>query len=106
MHVRICLWCFKSRGVNFGGHFGGQNVQVSMLQNGMVTSYVQSAEQIGSKKLAISVRNLNVNLSQFFSNRFVQPIACMYTTRDHSILEHTHLYILPTKMAAEIDAHD
>ena len=39
--------------VHFGGHFGGQNVQVSMLQNGMVTSCVQSAEQIGSKKLAI-----------------------------------------------------
>ena len=40
-------------GVNFGGHFGGQNVQVSMLRNRMVTSCVQSAEQIGSKKLAI-----------------------------------------------------
>ena len=40
-------------GVNFGGHFGEQNVQVSMLQNGMVTICVQSAEQIGSKKLAI-----------------------------------------------------
>ena len=43
-------------GVNFGGHFGGQNVQVSMGQNGMhygLTSCVQSAEQIGSKKLAI-----------------------------------------------------
>ena len=31
-------------GVNFGGHFGEQNVQVSMLQNGMVTSCVQSAK--------------------------------------------------------------
>ena len=40
-------------GVNFGGHFGGQNGQVSMGQNGMVTSCVQSAEQIGSKKFAI-----------------------------------------------------
>ena len=38
-------------GVNFGGHFGGQNVQVSMGQNGMVTSCVQSAEQIGSKRI-------------------------------------------------------
>ena len=51
-------------GVNFCGHFAGQNVQVSMGQNGMDT------------------------------------------TLDHSILAHTHLYILTTNMAAETDAHD
>ena len=38
-------------GVNFGGHFGGQNAQVSMGQNGMVTSCVQSAEQSVRKEL-------------------------------------------------------
>ena len=43
-----------------------------MLQNGMVMSCVQSAEQIGSKKLAIG-KKWNVYLLQFFSD-FVQPI--------------------------------
>ena len=53
--VRTFIRMVLSLGVNFGGHVGGQNVQVeqNMLQNGMVTSCVQSAEQIGSKKLAI-----------------------------------------------------
>ena len=39
----------------------------------MVTSCVQSAEQIGLKKLAIG-KKFECLLSQFFSNRFVQPI--------------------------------
>ena len=60
-------------GVNFGGHFGGLNVQVSMGQNGMVTSCVQSAEQIGSTKLAIGKKFECLPVTILFEP-IVQPI--------------------------------
>ena len=52
--------------VNFGGHFGGQNVQVSMLQNGMVMSCVQSAEQIGSKRIVTGKLSNFLPIANFF----------------------------------------
>ena len=84
-------------GINFGGHIGRQNVQGSMGQNGMVTSCVQSTEQIGSKRIVTGKLTF-----KFLTDS--QLFRIDYTTRDNSILEHTYLYILPTKMAAEIDA--
>ena len=51
--LRTFIRMVLSRGVNFGGHLGGQNVQVSMLQNGMVASSVQSAERFEKVILAI-----------------------------------------------------
>ena len=74
-------------GVNFGGHFGGQNVQVSMLQNGMVKSYVQSAEQIDSKRIVTGKH------SNFLPIDFFEPICSADCTIDIRVegLETEHM---------------
>ena len=73
-------------GVNFGGHFGGQNVQVSVGQNGMVKSCVQSAEQIGSKRIVTGKHSNFLPIANLF-----EPICSADCTKLVTIFVQNHI---------------